>query len=60
MVLLLRPQALYDIYRAGSMHALQFFLWLCLDERKRGEKVTSVTVAHCSIFYLFVVNIVLP
>ena len=25
MVLLLRPQALYDIYRAGSMHALQFF-----------------------------------
>ena len=33
---------------------------LCLDEGKRGEKVTSVTVAHCSIFRLFVVNIVLP
>ena len=25
-----------------------------------GEKATSVTVAHCSTFRLFVVNIVLP
>ena len=33
---------------------------LCLDEGKKGEKVTSVTVAHCSTFCLFVVNIVLP
>ena len=32
---------------------------LCLDGEKVGEKVTSVTVAHCSIFCLFVVNIVL-
>ena len=34
--------------------------WLCLDEVKRGEKVISVTVAHCSTFRLFVVNIILP
>ena len=33
---------------------------LCLDERKREEKVTSGTVAHCITFRLFVVNIVLP
>ena len=33
---------------------------LCLDEEKGGEKVTSVIVAHCSTFHLFVVNIVLP
>ena len=33
-------------------------LWF--DEVKMGEKVTSVTVAHCSTFRLFVVNIFLP
>ena len=27
---------------------------------KVGEKVTSHTVAHCSTFRLFVVNIILP
>ena len=32
---------------------------LCLDGMKRGEKVTSVNVAYCSTFCLFVVNIVL-
>ena len=33
--------------------------WLCLDGEKVGEKVASVTVAQCSTFRLFVVNIVL-
>ena len=35
------------------------FLRLCLDEGKRGEKVASIAVAHCSIFRLFVIIIVL-
>ena len=33
---------------------------LCLDCGKVGEKITSDTVIHCSIFYLFMVNIVIP
>ena len=32
---------------------------LCLDSGKVVEKVTSDTVAHYSIFHLFVVNIIL-
>ena len=36
-------------------------IWaVCRWGEKVGEKVTSVTVAHCSTFRLFVVNIVLP
>jgi hypothetical protein len=33
---------------------------VCLDPRKVDEKVTSDTVAYCSTFRLFVVDIVLP
>ena len=46
------------MYKLAYNLGLQFRL--CLDEGKRGEKVTSVTVVHWSIFRLFVVNIVLP
>ena len=42
---------------AGGFHLLP---QLCLYGEKMGEKVTSVTVAHCNTFRLFVLNIVLP
>ena len=35
-------------------------LGVCLDHEILGEEVTSDTVAYCSTFRLFVVNIVLP
>ena len=61
--LVLSPHKLVPIGCMG--HACHGFrtmniIGLCLDEVKRGEKVISVTVVHCSTFRLFVVNIILP
>jgi hypothetical protein len=43
-----------------SIHVCRTTARLCLDGGKRMRKVTSDTVAYCSIFRLFVVIIVLP
>jgi len=46
-----------DIYTARMFKATRA---VCLDGEKLREKGASVTVAHCSTFRLFMVNIVLP
>ena len=45
-----------DIYTARMFKATRA---VCLDGEKLREKGASVTVAHCSTFRLFMVNIVL-
>ena len=53
-------QVRHDALRFVRARGIHYVQRLCLDEVKRGEKVTSVTVVHCSTFRLFVINIVLP